>query len=169
MLEVKSPWNLEIIKKIECHNQNEIEKIISSAHKTALEKEANFQKKDRIEVLNNFSKKIRHNVNDLAKLATSEGGKPLQDSIIEINRGAEGVDAAVEVLKSDAGNVIPMNINEASSNRVAFTQKEPIGVVLAISAFNHPFNLIIHQIIPAIACGCVVIVKPAEDTPLSLV
>ena len=46
MLEVKSPWNLEIIKKIECHNQNEIEKIISSAHKTALEKAVNFPKKE---------------------------------------------------------------------------------------------------------------------------
>ena len=104
----------------------------------------------------------------MAKLATKEGGKPLQDSIIEINRGAEGVDSAIEVLKSDAGSVIPMNINEASRNRIAFTQKEPIGIVLAISAFNHPFNLIIHQIIPAIASGCVVIVKPAEDTPLLL-
>ena len=60
-----------------------------------------------------------------------------------------------------------MNINKASENRIAFTQKEPIGVVLAISAFNHPFNLIIHQIIPAIAVGCPVIVKPSEDTPLS--
>ena len=48
-------------------------------------------------------------------------------------------------------------------------KKEPIGLVLAISAFNHPFNLIIHQIIPAIASGCVVIVKPAEDTPLSCI
>ena len=46
-------------------------------------------------------------------------------------------------------------------------KKEPIGLVLAISAFNHPFNLIIHQVIPAIAAGCTVIVKPAEDTPLS--
>ena len=43
--------------------------------------------------------------------------------------------------------------NEASAGRIAFTQKEPIGLVLAISAFNHPFNLIIHQIIPAIATG----------------
>ena len=51
--------------------------------------------------LNNFSKRIKQNINDLAKLATKEGGKPLQDSIIEINRGAEGVDSAIEVLKSD--------------------------------------------------------------------
>ena len=59
-----------------------------------------------------------------------------------------------------------MNINEASSNRIAFSKRTNRGS-LAISAFNHPFNLIIHQIIPAIASGCVVIVKPAEDTPLS--
>ena len=58
-----------------------------------------------------------------------------------------------------------MNINKASENRIAFTQKEPIGVVLAISAFNHPFNLIIHQIIPAIAAGCPVIVKPQRIPP----
>ena len=169
MLEIRSPWNLEIIKQIKCHDENEIEKIISSANKTAQDKALSFPTKDRIQILNKFSKKIKQNINELAKLATKEGGKPLQDSIIEINRGAEGVDSAIEVLKSDAGSVIPMNINEASNNRIAFTQKEPIGIVLAISAFNHPFNLIIHQIIPAIASGCVVIVKPAEDTPLSCI
>ena len=59
----------------------------------------------------------------MAKLATSEGGKPLQDSIIEIKRGAEGVDAAVEVLKSDSGNVIPMNINEASRTELLLLKK----------------------------------------------
>ena len=52
--------------------------------------------------------------------------------------------------------------------RWAFTTKEPIGVVAAISAFNHPLNLIVHQVAPAIAVGCPVIVKPASATPLSL-
>ena len=51
--------------------------------------------------------------------------------------------------------------------RTAFTQKEPIGVVVAVSAFNHPLNLIVHQVGPAVATGCPVIVKPAADTPLS--
>jgi acyl-CoA reductase-like NAD-dependent aldehyde dehydrogenase len=50
---------------------------------------------------------------------------------------------------------------------VAFTRKEPIGVVVAVSAFNHPLNLIVHQVGPAVAAGCPVIVKPASDTPLS--
>ena len=60
-----------------------------------------------------------------------------------------------------------MNVNAASAQRVAFTRKEPIGVVVAVSAFNHPLNLIAHQVAPAVAAGCPVIVKPAEDTPLS--
>ena len=65
------------------------------------------------------------------------------------------------------GREIPMNINAASQHRLAMTIREPIGPVVAISAFNHPFNLIVHQVIPAIAVGCPVIVKPAMTTPLS--
>jgi acyl-CoA reductase-like NAD-dependent aldehyde dehydrogenase len=60
-----------------------------------------------------------------------------------------------------------MNLNAASANRLAFTRYEPIGVVLAYSAFNHPLNLIVHQVGPALAAGCPVIVKPAKATPLS--
>ena len=62
-----------------------------------------------------------------------------------------------------------MGLTPASTDRWAFTTKEPIGVVVAISAFNHPLNLIVHQVVPAIAVGCPVIVKPASATPLSCV
>src|SRR5438105_4076619 len=55
----------------------------------------------------------------------------------------------------------------AAANRAAFTRLEPIGVVAAISAFNHPLNLIVHQVGPAVAAGCPVVVKPAHETPLS--
>ncbi len=70
-------------------------------------------------------------------------------------------------MRTDSGREIPMGINAASQQRMAFTRKEPIGVVVSVSAFNHPLNLIVHQVGPAIATGCPVIVKPAEDTPLS--
>ena len=60
-----------------------------------------------------------------------------------------------------------MNLNPASEGRLAVTRKFPIGVVVAVSAFNHPLNLIVHQVCPAVAVGCPVIVKPAQDTPLS--
>ncbi|MAZ08020.1 MAG: aldehyde dehydrogenase [Rickettsiales bacterium] len=167
MLKVKTPWNQKLIQEIEFHTPNDLEVILESANKNSLKKGLDFNLIKRIDVLENFFKIVSSNIIDLAKLASSEGGKPIKDSIIEIERGAEGVKTAIELIKNESGSVIPMNINKASENRIAFTQKEPIGVVLAISAFNHPFNLIIHQVIPAIAAGCPVIVKPSEDTPLS--
>ena len=85
----------------------------------------------------------------------------------EVDRAADGVENCVEVLRSEGGRVIPMSLNPSSTGRFAFTQFEPIGVVVAVSAFNHPFNLIVHQVAPAIAVGCPVIVKPADVTPLS--
>ena len=60
-----------------------------------------------------------------------------------------------------------MGLTKASENRLAFTTREPIGVVVSVSAFNHPLNLIVHQAVTAIAAGCPVIVKPALTTPLS--
>ena len=60
-----------------------------------------------------------------------------------------------------------MRINAASAGRLAFTESEPVGVVLAFSAFNHPVNLIVHQVCPAVAAGCPFVLKPAEATPLS--
>ena len=167
MLEVKNPWDQKVLQKISFQNSKDIEKILELAKNNSLKKGLDFNQIKRIDVLENFFKIISSNIDELAILASSEGGKPIKDSIIEIERGAEGVKSAIEIIKSDSGNVIPMNINKASERRIAFTQKEPIGVVLAVSAFNHPFNLIIHQIIPAIAVGCPVIVKPSEDTPLS--
>jgi acyl-CoA reductase-like NAD-dependent aldehyde dehydrogenase len=84
-----------------------------------------------------------------------------------VARAIDGVRNSVECLRGDSGREIPMNLNAASANRLAFTRREPIGVVMSVSAFNHPLNLIVHQVAPAIASGCPVIIKPAEDTPLS--
>jgi acyl-CoA reductase-like NAD-dependent aldehyde dehydrogenase len=76
---------------------------------------------------------------------------------------------ATEVLRTAGGREIPMGITPASVDRWAFTINEPLGVVITISAFNHPLNLIVHQVVPAIAVGSPVIVKPAPVTPLCCV
>jgi acyl-CoA reductase-like NAD-dependent aldehyde dehydrogenase len=96
-----------------------------------------------------------------------EGGKPLPDAIVETTRAIDGVHNAADELRNFAGREIPMGLSAAAENRWAFTTREPIGIVAAISAFNHPLNLIVHQVAPAIAVGCPVIIKPAGTTPLS--
>jgi Glycosyl hydrolase family 92/Aldehyde dehydrogenase family len=102
-----------------------------------------------------------------ARLIAQEGGKPLTDARIEAIRAVDGLRNAAEEIRNFAGREIPMGLTPASDGRWAFTTREPIGVVAAISAFNHPLNLIVHQVAPAIAVGCPVIVKPAVATPLS--
>ena len=121
----------------------------------------------RLGILEELKIAILQQQEGLARLAAQEGGKPLRDSRVEVVRGADGIQWCMDHCRSHRGDVIPMGYNAASSHRIAFTQKEPVGIVLAISAFNHPFNLIIHQVVTAVAAGCPVIIKPATDTPLS--
>lgn len=102
-----------------------------------------------------------------ARQIAREGGKPLTDAIVEVTRAIDGLLCAADELRTFAGREIPMGLTAASAKRWAFTTREPIGVVFAISAFNHPLNLIVHQVAPAIAVGCPVIVKPASAAPLS--
>ena len=74
--------------------------------------------------------------------------------------------AAVEARKL-AGEMVPMDASQAGAGKLAFTLRQPIGVVGAISPFNFPLNLVAHKIAPALAAGCAVVLKPASQTPLS--
>jgi len=121
----------------------------------------------RIEILRRLAGLMAREFDALAMLIAREGGKPLVDARVEVTRAINGVEGAAGEIEHLAGREIPMGLTPASSNRWAFTTKEPIGVVAAISAFNHPLNLIVHQVVPAIATGCPVIIKPAITTPLS--
>ncbi len=122
---------------------------------------------ERLAILEKAMEIMRSRAEELAVEAAREGGKPLIDSRVEVARAMDSLRICVETMRTDAGREIPMNLNVASRHHFAVTHREPVGVVVAISAFNHPINLIAHQAGPAIAAGCPVIVKPAEDTPLS--
>ena len=113
MLEVKSPWNLKTLEKVPQNNDSQIERKLEKACKVSKSKSLDFTPDERIKVLKKFSQGIEKNLTELASLASTEGGKPITDSLIEIKRGIDGVDCCIEILKNDSGNVIPMNIDEA--------------------------------------------------------
>jgi acyl-CoA reductase-like NAD-dependent aldehyde dehydrogenase len=121
----------------------------------------------RIAVLRRTASLLDGKRDHFARQIAREGGKPLTDAIVEVTRAIDGLHCAADEVRNLAGREIPMGLTAASSRRWAFTTREPIGVVFAISAFNHPLNLVVHQVAPAIAVGCPVIVKPASTTPLS--
>jgi len=164
---VTAPYDGSAIDSVPNATMEDVEKAMATAHALYRNRDGWLSKPQRIEILRRAAEIIKERREDLAFQAAREGGKPLMDSLVEIDRAADGVENCVEVLRSEGGRVIPMSLNPSSTGRVAFTQFEPIGPVVAVSAFNHPFNLIVHQVTPAIAVGCPVVVKPADITPLS--
>ena len=166
-LHVYSPYDGKQLGTLDAIDQAGAEQALSNAHGLFTDKSQWLSGEKRIAILGKTAQLMRERSNELAQVALNEGGKPLVDSKIEVARAIDGIENCIECIKTGGGREIPMGVNASSANRLAFTSHEPIGVVVAVSAFNHPLNLIVHQIGPAIASGCPVIVKPSQDTPMS--
>jgi acyl-CoA reductase-like NAD-dependent aldehyde dehydrogenase len=166
-LTVTAPYDGTTIAEVATGDERHVDAALEVAHALYRDRDRWIPLHERIGILERVADIMSGQKEELTLLAASEGGKPYKDSMVEINRAIDGIGLCIEALKSDAGHVIPMRTTASSTNRVAFTQKEPIGVVVAVSAFNHPLNLIVHQVAAAVAAGCPAIVKPANDTPLS--
>jgi len=156
-----------VIDEIPLQDSATVESMLSQAVSVHRDNKQGLPAYQRIEILRRLIILMQTHTDELAMLIAREGGKPLTDALIEVARAINGVELTIEEIGQLKGKQIPMDLSAAGSGRLAFTIKEPIGVVVAVSAFNHPLNLIVHQVIPAVATGCPVIVKPAPDTPLS--
>jgi acyl-CoA reductase-like NAD-dependent aldehyde dehydrogenase len=166
-LKVFSPYDESLIREIPVVGEKEVESALQKAYFLFLNRKQWIPVYKRIEILEKVQELMKARVEVLTKTAAAEGGKPYMDSKVEVMRAINGVKIAAEEIGRLTGEQIPMGLTQASVNRIAFTTREPIGVVASISAFNHPLNLIVHQTVTAFAAGCPVIVKPASTTPLS--
>ena len=166
-IDVTAPYDGAFIASIDTGGSDAAEQALATAYALYRDKKNWLSKEQRIKVLEKTADIMQARFDELAMEAAREGGKPLADSKVEVARAIDGIKNCAELIGTAHGEVIPMGKNAASVNRLAFTTREPIGVVVAVSAFNHPLNLAIHQIGPAVATGCPVIIKPAGDTPLS--
>ncbi len=167
-LEVSSPYDGSRIETLPLITKAQAQAMLEQAHILFKNRDKWLAPYQRIEILNRIADLLSQRADQFAVLIAKEGGKPLTDAHIEVARAIDGIHlAAKELSHIMRGEEIPMGYTAASTGRRAYTSYEPIGVVIAVSAFNHPLNLIVHQIIPAIATGCPVIVKPALTTPLN--
>ncbi|MBN15860.1 MAG: aldehyde dehydrogenase [Pelagibacterium sp.] len=169
MLTVVQAFDRAPIAEIETDDAAALERKLQAAGRVFDDRDGWLKPHRRIAILRKLAALMEGRRDHLAMQIAREGGKPLPDAIIETNRAIDGVHNAADELRNFAGREIPMGLSPAAEDRWAFTTREPIGIVAAISAFNHPLNLIVHQVAPAIAVGCPVIVKPAATTPLSCI
>lgn len=166
-LSVTSPYDGRELDRVATASPAHVDDALSAARALFRDKGRWLPVPERLQILDETAAIMAARIEELTLCAAGEGGKPYKDSNVEVLRAIDGVKLCAETLRAHAGSVIPVGTTEATTGRVAFTQKEPIGVVVAVSAFNHPLNLIVHQVGPAVASGCPAIVKPAADTPLS--
>src|ERR671937_762324 len=104
---------------------------------------------------------------EVARLISDEAGKPMKAARVEARRAMSTYTFAAVEARKLAGEMVPMDAAQAGEGKLAFTLRQPIGIVGAISPFNFPLNLVAHKLAPALAAGCAVVLKPASQTPLS--
>jgi succinate-semialdehyde dehydrogenase / glutarate-semialdehyde dehydrogenase len=119
--------------------------------------------KERARHLQSWLATVRKHAEDLARLISLEQGKPLTESRGEVAYGADYIEWFAEEAKRVYGDVIPA----PAQGRKILVNKEPVGVAAAITPWNFPIAMLARKIAPALAAGCTVVAKPAEDTPLS--
>lgn len=167
MLNVVQAFDRAPIAEVATDDAAALERKLQAAQRVFKDRDGWLAAHQRMAILRRLAGLMEARRDHLALQIAREGGKPLADAVVETTRAIDGVHNAADELRNLAGREIPMGLSAAAEQRWAFTTKEPIGVVAAISAFNHPLNLIVHQVAPAIAVGCPVIIKPAGSTPLS--
>lgn len=166
-LKIVRPYDQTLIKEIAMDSPASVMAALGRAHQLFQDPFRQLEAWQRIEILERTATLMLDQVESLTRIALEEGGKPYRDSRIEVLRAIDGVKIAAREITQLGGEQVPMGLTAATTGRVAFSVREPIGVVVSISAFNHPLNLIIHQTVTAFAAGCPVIIKPASSTPLS--
>ena len=165
--EVKNPYNDEVIDTIPIAHLQTAQLAIDEANnaKDSIQEFSAFKVSNK---LFNIVEKLRDNREEFAKLLTLEVGKPITESLVELDRSIETLKLAAEEAKRIYGESVPLDAGLNGKGFFAFTQKVPLGVVTAITPFNYPLNLTIHKIAPAIACKNTVIIKPPTEAPLTV-
>jgi len=160
--EVRNPSTHEVVAQVARLEQADIELAISAAEQ-ALISWRKKTAKERSTLLRRWFDLIIENTEDLATLMTAEQGKPLSEARGEISYAASFIDWFAEEAKRTYGDIIP----SPQADKRLLVIKQPVGVCAAITPWNFPAAMITRKVGPALAAGCVIIVKPAEQTPLT--
>ena len=159
---VTNPATGETIARVPRCGAAETERAITAADH-ALKTWRNTTAAERSRILRRWFDLLMSNQDDLGRLMTAEQGKPLAEAKGEIAYAAAYVEWFAEEAKRAYGEVIPSPFKD----RQIVVTKEPVGVCAAITPWNFPSAMITRKVAPALAAGCTIVLKPAEQTPLS--
>ncbi len=165
-IEVSNPFTNERIGAVPKAAIDEVRDAFATAHA--------FQPKltrfERADILNKAAAIVRERLDDVSRLITAESGLCLKDSLYEAGRVSDVLlFGATEVLKDD-GQIFSCDLTPHGKKRRVYTQRSPLlGVITAITPFNHPMNQVAHKVVPSIATNNRMVLKPSEKVPFSAI
>ncbi len=165
-IEVRHPYDDSLVDTVPQASLADVEAAIAGAVEGAaiMRKLPGYE---RFQILRRATDAMLARQQELGRLISLEEGKTLAEGVFEAGRAAETMELSAEEAKRLSGEVLPLDGAPSGAGKLGFTLRIPCGVVVAISPFNFPLNLVCHKVGPALAAGNALIVKPASDTPLS--
>ncbi|GEL76981.1 NAD-dependent succinate-semialdehyde dehydrogenase [Tenuibacillus multivorans] len=163
-IDVLNPATQEVMAQVPKVGRVEAAKAVDSAHQ-ALSTWSSFTAQKRGKLLEKWHDLIEDEAELIGKLMTKEQGKPLKETIGEVNYANGFIDWYAEEGKRIYGDIIP----SSHPDKRIFVQHQPVGVVAAITPWNFPAAMITRKVAPALAAGCTVVLKPATQTPLTAI
>ncbi|GAB4174091.1 MAG: aldehyde dehydrogenase family protein [Terrimicrobiaceae bacterium] len=164
--DVRNPFTGEAIASIALAEATHVEDALEAACATA-GPAALQPAHERSRVLAAVADGIQRRASEFADLIVSEAGKPVTYAEVEVERAASTFRFAAALAISDEGSGIRMDASSAGVGHQGFLRRFPVGVILGITPFNFPLNLVAHKVAPCIATGNTMILKPALRTPLT--
>jgi acyl-CoA reductase-like NAD-dependent aldehyde dehydrogenase len=165
-IEVRNAYDNSVIDTVPRADRGDIERALQSAERGArvMAKLAGY---DRWKILKKAAELIAARSEEFGQTISKEEGKIIAEGRLEASRAFETIMGSAEEAKRLHGQTVPLDGAPGGAGKVGLTLRVPCGVVVAISPFNFPLNLVCHKVGPALAAGNAVVVKPATDTPLS--
>jgi len=165
-IEVRNPFDGSMIDTVPKAGPDDVERALAAAEEGARQMRSTTGY-ERYQMLHKASELMTDRRERLARLISSEEGKTLAEGASEVERAIETIVLSAEEAKRITGEILPLDGASSGRGKLGFTLRVPCGVVVAITPFNFPLNLVCHKVGPALAAGNAVILKPASDTPLS--
>jgi acyl-CoA reductase-like NAD-dependent aldehyde dehydrogenase len=166
-IDVRSPYDGEVLARVPACGAPEVERAVGAARSALAEGALPAWR--RAEILDRAAQVVGERTEEFAQLIAREAAKPIKTARVEAQRAVSTFTFAAVAARTLAGEMVPLDASNVGEGKLAFTLRMPIGVIGAISPFNFPLNLVAHKLAPAIAAGCPVVLKPASQTPMSAI
>lgn len=162
-IEVRNPYSGNLAGRVSAMGREEVQERIQRLGKTRV----TLSRYERQTILNRMGETLSDRASEVSKMITDESGLCLKDTRHEVLRACDVLRfAAIQCLADDSA-VFPCDVSRDQRPRRIYTMRQPLGLVCAITPFNHPLNQVIHKVAPAIAAGAKILLKPSQLTPLT--